>query len=270
MALVPARYARLMSDRGQHTPSSTTPTPSEETPAHADPATDDRPAEESPSAVAAETPFELSATADGDSAFSLTGRDESEEPAAAPTRNTVRTVVLSSLLVVALAGAGTLAWFGWQVNSQRQTTLSTPAKIGVLTLDDSEQATSTADYLQAALNAEIPMDKAVGAVYSGADEKSVLFFGGTTLLWSPESDLDSAFNLVNDDQSTVTEVKEVDAGEFGGTMKCGVARSQTDGDMTVCGWADHGSLALAMFPNRPEPEAAPLMREIRAATQTRI
>jgi hypothetical protein len=265
MAPASARYARLMSDRGQHTPSSTTPAPVE----GAGPAPDDGLGEQSPTADAAETPFELSATDNGDSAFSLTGPDDSEAPAA-PQPRTARTVVLASLLVVALAGAGTLAWFGWQVNSQRQTTLSTPAKIGALTLDDSEQATSTADYLQAALNAEIPMDKAVGAVYSGGDEKSVLFFGGTTLLWSPESDLDSAFDLVNDEQSTIAGLKEVDPGDFGGTMKCGVARSQTDGDLAVCGWADHGSLALAMFPNRAESEAAPLMREIRAATQTRV
>ncbi|GIE29762.1 hypothetical protein Ait01nite_028070 [Actinoplanes italicus] len=258
-----------MSDRGQHTPSPASPAPAEEAPEPAVPAAHDGSDPSSPIATGAEIPFELSATDDGDSAFSLTGHDEPEAPAA-PQARTARTIVLASLLVVALAGAGALAWFGWQVNSQRQTTLSTPAKIGALTLDDSEQATSTADYLQSALNAEIQMDKAVGAVYSGGDEKSVLFFGGTTLLWSPDSDLDSAFGLVNDEQSTVSGLKEVDPGEFGGTMKCGVAKSQEDGDMTVCGWADHGSLALAMFPNRTESEAATLMREIRAAAQTRI
>ncbi|MEU4626057.1 hypothetical protein AB0G04_39525 [Actinoplanes sp. NPDC023801] len=257
-----------MSDRGHHTPSSASPAPAEEAPELDVPAAADQSDRQSPAATGTERPFELSATDDGDSAFSLTGSDEPDS--AAPPARTARTIVLSSLLVVALAGAGTLAWFGWQVNSQRQTTLSTPAKIGSLTLDDSEQATSTADYLQSALNAEIQMDKAVGAVYSDSAEKSVLFFGGTTLLWSPESDLDSAFELVNDEQSTVTGIKEVAPGEFGGTMKCGVAQSQQDGDLTVCGWADHGSLALAMFPNRSESEAAPLMREIRAAVQTRL
>jgi hypothetical protein len=66
----------------------------------------------------------------------------------------------------------------------------------------------------------------------------------------------------------VTGLHEVDAGELGGTMKCG--STTADGsDMTVCGWADHGSLALAMFPNRPEADSAALLREIRAAAQTR-
>lgn len=203
-----------------------------------------------------------------ESPFRLTAPVDEPTPAAAPANRRTRTIVLSSLLVAALAGAVTIGWFGWQVNTQRQTNLSTPTKIGTLALDDSEEATATADYLQSALSAEISMTKAVGAVYTDSAEKSVLFFGGTTLLWSPESDLDSAFSLVSDDQGAVTNLHEVDAGPLGGTMKCGVTTS-SDGDMTVCGWADHGSLALAMFPNRLEPEAAPLMRTLRSAIQTR-
>ncbi|GIF37332.1 hypothetical protein Axi01nite_16430 [Actinoplanes xinjiangensis] len=275
-----------MSDRGQHTSSSATPADDvpdrTEDPASGAPAAPPvepaaRPVEpgapllepdapESPPVSGLDAPLELSATDDGDAPFSLTGPDaESETP---PPARTARTVVLASLLVVSLAGASTLAWFGWQVNTQRKTTLSTPSTIGALSLDDSEQATSTADYLQSALSAEIALDKAVGAVYNSSDERSVLFFGGTTLLWSPESDLDSSFNLVDDNQGTVSGLQEVDAGDFGGVMKCGVSRS-TDGDMTVCGWADHGSIALALFPSRTEAEAAPLMRELRSAIQTR-
>ena len=37
----------------------------------------------------------------------------------------------------------------------------------------------------------------------------------------------------------------------------------------VCGWADHGSLALAMFPGRSEGDAATLLSQIRDATQKR-
>jgi hypothetical protein len=51
-------------------------------------------------------------------------------------------------------------------------------------------------------------------------------------------------------------------------MRCGSTKSD-DGDLTVCGWADHGSLALALFPNRPLDDSAALLREIRSATQTR-
>jgi len=33
--------------------------------------------------------------------------------------------------------------------------------------------------------------------------------------------------------------------------------------MTVCGWADHGSIAVALFPGRTLDEAADLMRQMR-------
>ena len=67
----------------------------------------------------------------------------------------------------------------------------------------------------------------------------------------------------------MTGLHDVAAGDLGGTMKCGTTKSD-DGDLAVCGWADHGSLALAMFPGRTDAEAAPtLIRQIRNAAQTR-
>ncbi|WP_328466341.1 hypothetical protein OHA21_46020 [Actinoplanes sp. NBC_00393] len=228
-----------MSDRGQPIP------PSADSPAPQD-----------------ETPLEINETP-----FPLTGDDE-PDPRDAESRRKVRTVVLGALLTVSLAGAASLGYWGWKVNSQRNTTLSAPPAIGALTLNSSEDATATADYLQGALSAEVSMDKTVGGVYSTADGKNVLFFGGTTLLWSPAKDLDTSFELISDQEGAVTDLHEVDAGELGGTMKCGVTHSEGS-DLTVCGWADHGSLALAMFPEQDESVAAPLMREIREATQTR-
>ncbi|MEU4423105.1 hypothetical protein AB0F81_20970 [Actinoplanes sp. NPDC024001] len=227
-----------MSDRGQHTP-----------PSADSPAAGDEPIEIN------ETPFRLASEDDAD-------------PSAAENSRKVRKVVLGALLVASLAGVGTLGWFGLKVNSERNTTLSAPPKIGSLTLNSSEDATATADYLQGALSAEVSMDKTVGGVYTTADGKNVLFFGGTTLLWSPEKDLDISFELISDEEGAVTGLHEVDAGDLGGVMKCGVTHSEGT-DLTVCGWADHGSLALAMFPEQPESTAAPLMQEIRKATQTR-
>ncbi|GGN28142.1 hypothetical protein FHR83_007810 [Actinoplanes campanulatus] len=264
-----------MSDRGQHTPPPASPEQPEPAPAPGSSADQPTPPTSEPSAppppAPDDTPLELSATPDdpdSDNAFGLTAAESDDTTRPAKPRSRTRTIVLASLLAVTVAGAGAMAVFGWRINSQRNTTLATPTSIGSLTLDDSEEATATADYLQTALSAEIPMTKAVGAVYTGADEKSVLFFGGTSLFWSPGSELDTAFDLVGDDQGAVTEISDVEAGDLGGTMKCGVTHSP-EGDLTVCGWADHGSLALAMFPNRTPAEAAPLMLQIRSATQTR-
>ncbi|WP_436522771.1 hypothetical protein [Actinoplanes sp. HUAS TT8] len=206
-----------------------------------------------------------------DAPFSLVGEDDGEEPEAeplSPARRHTRTILLASLLTVGVVGVAALGWFYWQINSQRHVTLNLPSTIGELKLDKTQDAQDTADYLQTALSAEIDLDKTVGAVYSGAADKDVLIFGGTTLIWSPDKDLETSFELLNDDKGSVTGLHDVDAGSLGGSMKCGTTVSDGSG-MAVCGWADHGSLALAMFPNRSAAEAAPLMIQVREAIQTR-
>jgi hypothetical protein len=200
----------------------------------------------------------------------LTPDQPEEQEEQVRSRSRVRRVLLSGLLVVAVAGGGVLAYTGWQVFTQKDAKLSPPAQVGSLRQDDSEDAKTTADYLRTAVAAEIDLDKTIGAVYTdtAGQDKDVLLFGGTTLFWTPENDLDSAFNLIDDNQGAVTGLHKVDAGKLGGTMKCGTTKTDS-ADLTVCGWADHGSLALAMFNNRPESEAAPLLRQIRDATETR-
>jgi hypothetical protein len=248
-----------MSDRGSTHPSSDADAPLAESPAASSPL----PAETGPQ------PFEIN-----DRPFSLTGLDQDEtdqggdENDARRPRSKVRRIVLLSLLAVGLAGAAALLYAGWQISSQKDATLTAPARIGSLTLDDSEDGKSTADYLQTALAAEVNLDKTVGAVYTDAAKNNVLFLGGTGLIWSPEKDLDTTFSLISDNQGAVTDLHKVDAGALGGTMKCGTTKSD-DGDLAVCGWADHGSVALAMFPGHSAKESAALLLQIRDAAQKR-
>jgi hypothetical protein len=187
-------------------------------------------------------------------------------PVAAPSR--ARKIVLAALLAVMVLGLVFLGVTGWRVMSQKDATLVAPPRVAGLTLDGSEDGRSTADYLQTALSATVDVDSAVGAVYSDAGGRDVLFAGGTALFWRPGNALDAAFGLVADDQGAVTGVHSVPAGRFGGTMRCGTTRTD-DGEMPVCGWADHGSVALAMFPRRSEAEAAGILREVRDPAQTR-
>lgn len=203
----------------------------------------------------------------GGEPFSLTTGREEEQEQPAP-RSRTRTIVLSSLLAAGLAGAAVLGYSGWQIYHQKDATLSTPAEVAGLRLDTTEDGKSTADYLRTALSAEVDLDDAAGAVYDDGAGNSVLFFGGTALIWTPGSDLDTAFELISDDKGSVTGLHDVPAGKLGGTMKCGTTVTD-DGKMSVCGWADHGSLALAMFPNRAENEAAKLLVQIRDASEKR-
>ena len=201
--------------------------------------------------------------------FNLSEQGDGEPPAAEhKPRSRVRSILLVSLLVIALAGVGTLGYAGWQVFSQKDATLTTPDRIGTLTLNQTDDGKQTADYLQTALSAEVNLNKAVGAVYTDGATGSVLFFGGTATIWSPEKDLEAAFGLISDKQGAVTGLHKVDPGKLGGTMKCGTTKSDV-GDLSVCGWADHGSLAIAMFPGRSESASATLLRQIRDATQKR-
>jgi hypothetical protein len=204
-----------------------------------------------------------------DEPFSLSGSEPADETPPAP-RSRTRTAVLGGLLAVGVAGAAVLGLTGWRIVAQKDATLTTPPQVAGLRLDQSDNARTTAEYLTNAIAADVELDETVGAVYSdpAAANRSVLFFGGTTLIWTPGSDLDTALNLISDNEGAVTGVHEVEAGDLGGTMKCGKTATG-DGDMAVCGWADHGSLALAMFPNRNDTESAELLRRIRAEVQTR-
>ncbi len=167
-----------------------------------------------------------------------------------------------------MPGAVVLGYASWQILTQKDATLTAPAQLGSLRRDDSQDGKDTADYLRTALVAEIDLKKPVGAVYTDGTDHDVLFFGGTGLIWSPGKELDAAFGMISDDQGAVTNVHDVSAGRLGGTMQCGTTKTD-DGTIPVCGWADHGSLALAMFPNRAEPESAELLLQLRDAAQSR-
>ncbi|SCE75272.1 hypothetical protein GA0070216_101750 [Micromonospora matsumotoense] len=181
-----------------------------------------------------------------------------------------RRIALTVALVVGLAGAAALGTAGWRVAREKDTRLGTPDQVAGLTRDDSDRARSTADYLRSGFAADIELDRSIGTVYRDpADEKrAVLFFGGTTLLWQPERDLDSLFRLMADETGRVTDVRAVPAGRYGGVMKCGKTIGD-GGDFAICGWADHGSVAMGMFANRPVDESAGLFRQLRDVVQTR-
>jgi hypothetical protein len=174
--------------------------------------------------------------------------------------------IAGALLVPVLILAAVFGPSTWQMLQEKDATLATPAEAAGLTLDTSEQARGTADYLRTALAAQLGLGHPVGAVYAdgSAPSRSVILIGGTGRLRSPENDLDDAFRLLADASTTVHGAHTLSPGDMGGVMKCATASSQ-DGDVPVCGWADHGSLAVAMFPGRSVEESAELLRSLRRA-----
>ena len=213
----------------------------------------------------ASSPVELT-----DEPIQLSNRDPEKAGDRADVRIRRRRLAVALLAVLALAGIGTLGTFGWRIAQQKDARIATPDQVAGLSRDTSERASSTADYLRSGLAADIELDSSFGAVYQDPADarRSVLIFGGTTLLWQPERDLESLFRLMADEAGAVTGLRNVPPGRLGGVMKCG-STSGEGGDFAVCGWADHGSVVLAMFPFRPVDEAAGLLREIRESVQTR-
>jgi hypothetical protein len=205
-----------------------------------------------------------------DEPIQLSRRDPALEPDGRRPAARRRRLALGAALVVGLAGLGALGLGAGRVLAQKDTTLTPPGTAAGLTRDDSDRARTTADYLRDGLAADIDLDRSFGTVYSDpADAKrAVLVFGGTTLLWRPERDLDSLFGLMADETGKVTGLRKVDAGRLGGVMKCGTT-SGDGGDFAVCGWADHGSVVMGMFPGRSLDASASLFRELRERIQTR-
>ena len=192
-----------------------------------------------------------------------------EEPPSRP-RWRGRWILLGSLAAVVLILTAILGPIGWRLINREHATLTTPDKVAGLTLDNSNDAKQTTDYLRTAVAAKTGLSSTVGAVYddpSSADRK-VLIFGGTSVQLSPAKALDQAFALLNDESGSVTEVREVAPGPLGGVVKCGTSNGD-GGAMPVCGWADNASLVVGLFPGRSIDAAGRLLLDLRAAIEHR-
>jgi hypothetical protein len=184
-------------------------------------------------------------------------------------RGRLRRNILTALTAIVVGAVAVLGWVGWQMVSEKDAVLTTPDAIGALRLDRSDDGNARTAQLREELAAAVDLDTAVAAVYLDGTGRNVLFLAGTRSFWAPESVLNSVLDAITDTDGTLLEHRySVNAGPLGGTMKCAKAKT-IRGDATVCGWADHGSLAVATFADRDEPESANLLRQIRSATQTR-
>jgi hypothetical protein len=174
-------------------------------------------------------------------------------------------------LLAALAVTGfVLGPTVWQVVREGNAALTPPRQLADMSIAQNDKVTDTVEYMRTAVGARVALKQTVGAVYvgPGGDGRAVIFVGGTGVLWSPERNLDRLFTLVSDDEGSVDGVRAQQSGPLGGVLKCGT--TNTGGaPMAVCGWADHGCVAIALFPGRTIEESASLMLELRGNAQRR-
>jgi len=198
------------------------------------------------------------------------GAEEPAEPRPSRSRRRRLAMVGSVVGFGVLAAAIALGPTSYAMLTQKDAVLTIPAEAAGLTLDTTDRARSAADDLKSIFTAGFSVKTSVAGVYGDPNSatRSVLFVGGTGFLANPARELTQLFSLLDDQAGRVTGVRDVDPGPLDGTMRCGTVTSD-DGPMTVCGWADYGSLAMAMLPERNLDESAILMRDLRTAIQHR-
>jgi hypothetical protein len=136
-----------------------------------------------------------------------------------------------------------------------------PTTLAGLTKLENAALTKQADETAAKIKTETNGDTAIAGYYAPAGDatKTVGLVGVTVKIDSPATELDRAFSGT----LAVNGAREVNPGPMGGLMKCGNTSSGGNA-MSVCGWADGGSLVIGIFLNRSVDDSAALLRQIRS------
>lgn len=174
-------------------------------------------------------------------------------------------IVGGSLAVVLLLCCGGAYFFGGRdIINESNASLSTPETVAGLRKSTNSELAPVADSMKADMEKDTGLSDSIAAFYEDpkARTKIVMLVGGTKLLLRPGSELDEAFKGFASEGGRITNVADVDPGNLGGVARCGNVTIEGT-RLSLCGWADHGSLVLAGFFNRPVAESAALLRQIR-------
>jgi hypothetical protein len=136
---------------------------------------------------------------------------------------------------------------------------------GLVLVDDEASRRLTADLKRRVHSEYLLTDEVFAAVYTQPETRGndVALLGAARLILDPDKDLKSALGKLS--RLTVTGARSLDAGPLGGELRCGTAGN----DRVVCGWADHGSIGVAIFTGRSIEDSAELLRGLRAAVIAR-
>jgi hypothetical protein len=134
-----------------------------------------------------------------------------------------------------------------------------PQTLAGMSKIDDEDLNALANEIANDLKTSTDAETAYVAYYAPAGEatKIVGVIGATGKMERPGTELDDMFT-----EMSVTGIAAVDPGPMGGHMKCGIQETATQ-RLTICGWADGGSLGLGIFLDRPMSESEILFRQIR-------
>jgi hypothetical protein len=172
------------------------------------------------------------------------------------------------LLLTLACCCGCPAYFGQPMWDQYPASVTLPAQVSDLRLRDDTASTRAADRLKRDVrSAHLFAENTFAALYADGAGKRVTVFGTTGFRFSPESDLESELTRLTD-RYKIQDVEPVDARSRGEHVRCGVGRDSGN-TVAVCAWADHGSLATALFTRRSVDDSAALLEDLRTTLVSR-
>jgi hypothetical protein len=189
-------------------------------------------------------------------------------PPAAPRRRRRRWpwwLLFWFLAAVACCGGATL--WARPFTEEYPASIAAEADVPGLTHSTDSARQKTADQLLGKVESEQWDEGSLSVLYTDNRQRGATLLATTRFIWNPKKDLTARFADLTGDLKTTGDA-EVDAGPLGGYKRCGTG-TLSGRTVAVCGWADHGSLAVGVFGNRSVDESSTLLDTIRGAVLKR-
>lgn len=179
------------------------------------------------------------------------------------------------VLLFAACCACCVSWF-WPYAKEYPASVSLPPRAaGLVRLEDPASVAASRQLEVKVRTRYWLAEEVFAAIYAEprTGQRRVTVFGATLLLLDPERDLKAGFDALTGELH-LTDVREVSPGPAGGYQRCATGRAAVSGKggeetVTVCGWADHGSIAIGVFSGRTVGQSAGLLRQLREELVTR-
>jgi hypothetical protein len=170
-------------------------------------------------------------------------------------------MTMFTLLTIACC-CGCPAYYGKPMWEQYPASATIPAQVADLSRRDDSQSKRAAQRLEQDMRtAHTFAEGTFAGVYSDPSDKRVTVFGVTGFRFSPDKDLDAEVTRLTEAYQ-LTDPRSIDTGIRGEYLRCGTGRVEATA-VVLCTWADHGSLATALFDRRSVADSAQLVGDLR-------
>lgn len=150
-----------------------------------------------------------------------------------------------------------------QIYDQYPASAATDTTVAGLTAVEDDAADQVVNRLRGSIDTEQIDEARFSVAYRDTNKRRVTVFGTTRLVADPKKAIDASMTQLTGELQ-LTDVHKVDAGPLGGQERCGTGR--LDGrSVSMCAWADHGSMGVGLFAGRSIESSSPMLQEIRAA-----